>query len=50
MRRENSIQMVQCKVLRHLELISQRYGSDEDLQADSSFLTDHLTVSVQDLR
>ncbi|XP_043234791.1 V-type proton ATPase subunit H-like [Amphibalanus amphitrite] len=48
-RRDNSIQMVQCKVLRHLELISQRYSSDEDLMADASFLTEHLTASVQDL-
>ena len=50
MKRENSIQMVQCKVLRHLELISQRYSSDEDLMSDASFLTEHLTASVQDLR
>lgn len=47
--RENSIQMVQCKVLKHLQLVSQRYAGDEDLRADVEFLTDTLTISVQDL-
>jgi len=47
--RENSIQMVQCKVLRHLELIGQRNSTDEDLRADADFLTEKLTASVQDL-
>jgi len=41
--------MVQCKVLRHLELIGQRNSTDEDLRADADFLTEKLTASVQDL-
>ncbi|XP_037079682.1 V-type proton ATPase subunit H-like isoform X2 [Pollicipes pollicipes] len=47
--RENAIQMVQCKVLRHLELIGQRYNTDEDLRADVDYLTEKLTLSVHDL-
>ena len=48
--RENAIQMVQCKVLRHLELIAQRYNTDEDLRADVEYLTEKLTLSVHDLK
>jgi len=47
--RENAIQMVQCKVLRHLEIIIQRYTADEDLHADAEYLSDVLTASVADL-
>ncbi|XP_043242648.1 V-type proton ATPase subunit H-like isoform X1 [Amphibalanus amphitrite] len=47
--RENAIQMVQCKVLRHLELIALRYNTDEDLRADVDYLTEKLTLSVHDL-
>ena len=48
--RENAIQMVQCKVLRHLELIALRYNTDEDLRADVDYLTEKLTISVHDLK
>ena len=48
--RENAIQMVQCKVLRHLELIALRYNTDEDLRADNEYLTEKLTLSVHDLK
>jgi len=47
--RENSIQMVQCKVLRQLEILAGRKFEDEDVTSDIEFLNDKLQVSIQDL-
>ena len=48
--RENSIQMVQCKVLKQLEILAQRKFEDEDITADIEFLNERLQTSIQDLR
>jgi V-type H+-transporting ATPase subunit H len=42
--------MVQCKVLKHLELLQQRNLEDEELQSDVDYLVEKLTTSVVDLR
>lgn len=49
--RENAIIMVQCKVMKQLEIIKQSLGpnSDPELVEDVEFLIDVLQVSVQDL-
>ncbi|CAG0920174.1 unnamed protein product [Notodromas monacha] len=48
-RRDHCMAMVQCKVLKHLELLQQRNLEDEELQSDVDFLVDKLTSSVVDL-
>lgn len=47
--KENCISMVQCKVLKQLELVEQRKLDDEDVQADIEFLKDKMESSLQDL-
>ncbi|KAK4310428.1 hypothetical protein Pmani_018012 [Petrolisthes manimaculis] len=47
--RENCIQMVQCKVLKQLEILAQRKFEDEDITADIEFLNEKLQNSIQDL-
>ena len=41
--------MVQCKVMKQLELLEQRKFEDEDIQEDISFLMEKMNESVQDL-
>jgi len=48
-RKENCISLVQCKVMKQLELLEQRKFEDEDIQEDITFLTERMTASVQDL-
>lgn len=48
--RESALQMVQCKVLKALELMEGRKFDDAEFQEDVEFLTKHLQNSVQDLR
>jgi V-type H+-transporting ATPase subunit H len=48
-RREHCMAMVQCKVLKHLELLQQRNLEDEELQSDVDYLVEKLTSSVVDL-
>merc|ERR1719492_679982 len=48
-KKENCISMVQCKVLKQLELLEQRKFDDEDIVEDIQFLNDKLNASVQDL-
>merc|ERR550525_1842110 len=48
-KKENCISMVQCKVLKQLELLEQRKFDDEDIVDDIQFLNDKLNASVQDL-
>ncbi|KAI2797809.1 V-type proton ATPase subunit H [Blomia tropicalis] len=49
--RENAITMVQCKVLKHLEILQQsgQKFDDPDIKEDIEFLYDKLQASVQDL-
>ncbi|XP_076056448.1 V-type proton ATPase subunit VhaSFD isoform X2 [Oratosquilla oratoria] len=47
--RENCIQMVQCKVLKQLEILAQRKFEDEDITADIEYLNEKLQNSIQDL-
>ena len=46
-KKENCISMVQCKVMKQLELLEQRKFEDEDIQEDISFLMDKMNESVQ---
>lgn len=48
-KKENCISMVQCKVLKQLELLEQRKFDDEDIQEDIDYLNDKMNASVQDL-
>jgi len=47
--RENCVQMVQCKVLKQLEILAQKKFEDEDITSDIEFLNDRLQTSIQDL-
>lgn len=46
---ENALSMVQCKVLKQLELLEARKFDDPDIQEDLAFLQEKLQESVQDL-
>jgi len=48
-KKENCISMVQCKVMKQLELLEQRKFEDEDIQEDIAFLMEKMNESVQDL-
>jgi V-type H+-transporting ATPase subunit H len=48
--RDNALQMVQCKVLKVLEIMGARKYDDQDLQEDIAFVTEKLHTNVQDLR
>ena len=48
--RDNALQMVQCKVLKTLELMSARKYDDPDLTEDIEFVSEKLHTNVQDLR
>ncbi|CAG0882037.1 unnamed protein product [Darwinula stevensoni] len=48
-KRENCLAMVQCKVLKHVELLQQRSFEDEELKQDIEFVIAKLQASVQDL-
>lgn len=47
---EMSLSMVQCKVLKQLELLESRKFDDPDIMEDLEFLMEKLQVSIQDLR
>ena len=47
---DNSLAMVQCKVLKQLQLLEGRKIEDQDLVDDIQFLNETLQSSVQDLR
>ncbi|XP_966693.3 V-type proton ATPase subunit H isoform X1 [Tribolium castaneum] len=47
--KEHCIAMVQCKVLKQLNILEQRKFDDEDVAGDVEFLTEKLQNSVQDL-
>lgn len=47
--KENSVAMVQAKVLKQLAIMQQHKFDDEDIMADIEFLTDKLLASIQDL-
>ena len=48
-RQENALAMVQCKVLKSMEILLQRKYDDPELEEDLQFLHETLTTSVQDL-
>jgi V-type H+-transporting ATPase subunit H len=48
--RDNALQMVQCKVLKTLELMGARKYDDTDLTEDIEFVAEKLHTNVQDLR
>lgn len=48
--RENALQMVQCKVLKTLELLQEKKHEDSELTEDIDYLIEQLQNSVQDLR
>jgi V-type H+-transporting ATPase subunit H len=47
---EHALSMVQCKVLKQLELLEARKFDDPDIVDDIEFLTEKLQSSIQDLR
>ncbi|KAG8190520.1 hypothetical protein JTE90_006686 [Oedothorax gibbosus] len=47
--RDNAIAMVQCKVLKQLDILQSRRFDDPDITEDLEFLTQTLQTSVQDL-
>lgn len=47
---ENAMAMVQCKVLKQLELLEARKFDDTDIVEDVQFLNETLQANVQDLR
>ncbi|XP_023240741.1 V-type proton ATPase subunit H-like [Centruroides sculpturatus] len=47
--RDNAIAMVQCKVLKQLEILQGRKCDDPDIEEDIKFLNETLQASVQDL-
>lgn len=47
---DNALAMVQCKVLKQLQLLEGRKIEDPDLVDDIQFLNETLQASVQDLR
>ena len=47
---DNAVAMVQCKVLKQLQLLEGRKIDDQDIVDDVNFLNETLQASVQDLR
>ena len=47
---DNALAMVQCKVLKQLQLLEGRKFDDPDIEEDIEFLNEALQASVQDLR
>lgn len=48
-KRENSLAMVQCKVLKHLQLMEGKKFEDTDITDDVQYLVENLEVSIQDV-
>ena len=48
--KDHALSMVQCKVLKQLELLEARKFDDPDIVDDIEFLTEKLQSSIQDLR
>ena len=49
-KQQNAVSMVQCKLLKQLEILNDKKFDDEDVVEDIKFLTEFLETSVQDLR
>ena len=47
---DNALSMVQCKVLKQLQLLEGRKFDDNDINDDIQYLLETLMTSVQDLR
>ncbi|KAH9488980.1 hypothetical protein Btru_061776 [Bulinus truncatus] len=48
-RQEHALSMVQCKVLKHIELLECRQHQDEDIVADLKYLSEKLNESIRNL-
>ncbi|RUS76514.1 hypothetical protein EGW08_015739 [Elysia chlorotica] len=48
-RQDHALAMVQCKVLKHLELLEGRHIQDEDVIEDLKFMIEKLNESIRDL-
>lgn len=46
----NAVAMVQCKVLKQLDILQGRKFDDPDIVEDIEYLTEKLQSSIQDLR
>lgn len=49
-KQQNAVSMVQCKLLKQLEILGDKKFDDEDMVEDIKFLAEFLETSVQDLR
>lgn len=49
-RQQNAVSMVTCKLLKQLEILTDKKYEDEDVVDDIKFLAEFLETSVQDLR
>ena len=49
-KQDHALSMVQCKVLKQLQLLEGRKFDDTDIVQDIEFLNETLQTSVQDLR
>ena len=47
---ENALAMIQCKVMKQLEVLEGQKIEDEDIAQDIEYLNDKLVDSMQDLR
>jgi len=48
-KQQNAVNMVQCKLLKQLEILTDKKFDDEDMVEDIKFLAEFLETSVQDL-
>lgn len=48
-KQQNAVSMVQCKLLKQLEILNDKRFDDEDVVEDIKFLSEFLEASVQDL-
>ena len=47
---DNALAMIQCKVMKQLEVLEGQKMEDEDIVVDIEFLIEKLVASMQDLR
>lgn len=47
---QHAVSMVQCKLIKQLELLKNKKFDDEDITEDIEFISEVLETSVQDLR
>lgn len=47
---QNALSMVQCKLMKQIEILNSKSFDDEDMAEDIAFIAEFLETSVQDLR